>query len=138
LLSLAFALLVFLVDCAPQPAPELRGSNGWINSGPLTLEHLRGNVVLVDFWTYSCVNCKRTLPYVKEGHEKYGDRGLVIFGVHTPEFEFKKVKQNVAEAVVVHGLEHPIAQHNNYAIWNSFFNNASPAKYFIDQNSDIQ
>lgn len=139
MLSLAFALLVTFVACAaPQPAPELQGIDCWINSRPLTLAELRGKVVLLDFWTYSCVNCIRTFPYLKEWDEKYGDRGLVIIGVHTPEFEFEKVKQNVAEAAATHGLEYPIALDNNYSTWNAFFNDAWPAKYLIDQNGDVR
>lgn len=136
----AFALLGVFVACSapPQPAPELRGIDGWINSRPLTLAELRGKVVLLDFWTYSCVNCIRTFPYLKEWYRKYGDQGLVIIGVHTPEFEFEKVKGNVAEAAASHGLEYPIALDNGYATWNAFFNDAWPAKYLIDQKGDLR
>jgi thiol-disulfide isomerase/thioredoxin len=139
------ALLVFggiillLMACGGrQPAPELRGIDGWINSEPLTLAELRGKVVLIDFWTYTCVNCIRTFPYLREWHEKYTDYGLVIIGVHTPEFEFEKNRQNVVEAARTHGLEYPIAQDNNYATWNAYFNTAWPAKYLIDQNGDVR
>ena len=104
----------------------------------MSLEELRGKVVLLDFWTYSCVNCIRTFPHLKEWDEKYSDYGLVIIGVHTPEFEFEKVKENVLEAAATHGLEYPIAQDNDYATWNAFFNTAWPAKYLIDQNGDIR
>lgn len=136
----AFVLLGIFVACsaAPQPAPELRGIDGWINSRPLTLAELRGKVVLLDFWTYSCVNCIRTFPYLKEWYRKYGDQGLVIIGVHTPEFEFERVTRNVAEAAASHGLEYPIAQDNDYATWNAFFNDAWPAKYLIDQKGDLR
>jgi thiol-disulfide isomerase/thioredoxin len=95
-------------------------------------------VVLLDFWTYSCVNCVRTFPYLKEWHQKYGNQGLVIIGVHTPEFQFEKVKGNVAEAAATHGLEYPIALDNDYATWNAFFNDAWPAKYLIDQKGDLR
>ena len=119
--SLLLALLI--VSCGGrQPAPELRGLDGWINSEPLTLAELRGQVVLIDFWTYTCVNCIRTFPYLKEWHDKYADDGLVIIGVHTPEFEFEKDRQNVVEAARMHGLEYPIAQDNNYATWNAYDN----------------
>jgi thiol-disulfide isomerase/thioredoxin len=94
--------------------------------------------VLIDFWTYTCVNCIRTFPYLKGWHAKYADSGLVIIGVHTPEFEFEKERQNVAEAARTHGLEYPIAQDNNYATWNAYFNSAWPAKYLIDQNGDVR
>lgn len=138
ILFLVAAFLLLFAACAPQPAPELRGIDGWINSRPLSLEELRGKVVLLDFWTYSCVNCIRTFPYLKEWDDKYSDYGLVTIGVHTPEFEFEKVKQNVEEAAADHGLEYPIAQDNDYATWNAFFNTAWPAKYLIDQKGDIR
>ena len=121
-----------------QAAPEVRRIDGWINSQPLTLEELQGKVVLVDFWTYSCVNCIRTFPYLKDWHEKYTDYGLVIIGVHTPEFEFEKRKENVVEAARAYGLEYPIAQDNNYATWNAYSNNAWPAKYLVDQHGFIR
>ena len=132
------ALAFSLAACGPLHAPELQGIEGWINSRPLTLEELRGRVVLIDFWTYTCVNCVRTFPYLRDWHEKYADHGLVIIGVHTPEFEFEKLKQNVQEAAEVHGLEYPIAQDNGYFTWKAFFNNAWPAKYLIDQEGNIR
>jgi thiol-disulfide isomerase/thioredoxin len=104
----ALLVILLLMACGGrQPAPELQGIDGWINSEPLTLAELRGKVVLIDFWTYTCVNCIRTFPYLKEWHEKYADSGLVIIGVHTPEFEFEKERHNVAEAARIHGLEYP-------------------------------
>jgi thiol-disulfide isomerase/thioredoxin len=132
-------MALVLVACGGrQPAPELQGIDGWINSEPLTLAELRGKVVFIDFWTYTCVNCIRTFPYLKEWHEKYADYGLVIIGVHTPEFEFEKDRQNVIQAARTHELKYPIAQDNNYATWNAYFNNAWPAKYIIDQNGDVR
>jgi thiol-disulfide isomerase/thioredoxin len=132
-------LLSFLLACSPpQPAPELRGIDNWINSRPLTLEELRGKVVLMDFWTYSCVNCIRTFPYLRDWHDKYSDYGLVIIGVHTPEFEFEKDPGNVEAAARTHGLEYPIAQDNNYATWNAFYNNAWPTKYLIDKDGNVR
>lgn len=139
--SLLLAVLapLLLVAClGRQSAPEFRGIDGWINAGPLTLQTLRGRVVLVDFWTYSCVNCIRTFPYLRDWHRKYSDLGLVIVGVHTPEFEFEKRRENVEDAARIHGLEYPIAQDNDYATWNNYGNNSWPAKYLIDQHGDIR
>ncbi len=121
-----------------QPAPELQGIAGWINSGPLTLASQRGKVVLIDFWTYTCVNCIRTLPYLKQWHEKYAPYGLVIIGVHTPEFEFEKLRENVEKAVKEYGLEYAIAQDNDYGTWNAFNNRFWPAKYLIDREGYIR
>ena len=120
-------------------APELSEISGWINSEPLTLESLRGgNVVLIDFWTYTCINCIRTLPYVKSWHEKYADKGLVIVGVHTPEFEFEKIRENVIEAVDGFEIEYAVAQDNEYGTWNAFRNRYWPAKYLIDSDGYIR
>ena len=120
------------------PAPEFQGIEGWINSRPLSLEALRGKVVLVDFWTYSCVNCIRTFSYLKEWHEKYAGYGLVIVGVHTPEFEFEKRRANVENAAQTYGLEYPIAQDNDYRTWQAYRNNSWPAKYLIDRQGDLR
>ena len=119
-------------------APELRNTGGWINSEPFTLESRHGEVVLVDFWTFSCVNCIRTLPYLKSWHEKYADSGLVILGVHAPEFEFEKVLGNVQEAVEEFGLLYPIVQDNDFGTWRAFRNRYWPAKYLIDQDGYIR
>ncbi|MEE9248778.1 MAG: redoxin family protein [Dehalococcoidia bacterium] len=119
-------------------APELAGIAGWINTEPFTLESLRGQVVLVDFWTYTCVNCIRTFPFLKEWHEKYADRGLNIIGVHTPEFEFEKTKANVEDAVSRNGLEWRMAQDNDMKTWRAFNNRFWPAKYMIDATGVIR
>ena len=121
-------------------APELRKTGSWINSEPFTLADQReqGKVVLVDFWTYTCINCIRTMPYLKDWYEKYADHGLVILGIHTPEFEFEKVFENVTEAVEGFGLKYPIVQDNDYGTWNAFNNRAWPAKYLIDINNKIR
>jgi thiol-disulfide isomerase/thioredoxin len=120
-------------NAAPMRAlARISGSTAWINSPPLTTESLRGKVVLVDFWTYSCINCLRTLPYIKAWYAKYKDRGLVIIGVHTPEFPFEKDEANVRKAVKELGIEYPVAMDNNYAIWRNFNNEYWPADYFID------
>ena len=138
LLVLSLALAVVFSGCEPQPAPEFRGIVGWLNSPGLTLEDQRGRVVLIDFWTYSCVNCIRTLPYLKAWHDKYRRQGLTIVGVHSPEFEFEKSRENVAEALRVHGLEYPIALDNNFATWNAWGNNAWPSKFLIDFNGNVR
>ena len=122
----------------PPSDVEFAGIASWINSEPLTLEGLRGNVVLVDFWTYSCINCIRTLPYVKSWHDKYADQGLVIIGMHTPEFSFEKERANVIEAAGRFELEYPIAQDNDFTTWRAFNNMYWPSKYLIDRNGAIR
>lgn len=119
-------------------APELTGIVNWINTPPLSLNMLKGKVVLIDFWTYSCINCLRTLPYIEKWYADYGKQGLVIIGVHTPEFEFEKDPQNVAEAAMRLGVKYPVAQDNDYKTWQAFQNNYWPAHYLIDQNGDLR
>ncbi len=118
--------------------PEFDGAVSWLNSEPLNIESLRGKVVLVDFWTYSCINCLRTLPYLKAWHEKYKDNGLVIIGVHTPEFAFEKSAENVKKAVADLGITYPVAIDSNYKIWNAFKNQYWPAHYFVDRLGRIR
>lgn len=118
--------------------PSLAGATGWLNSKPLTVESLRGKVVLVDFWTYSCINCIRTLPYVHGWYDKYKDHGLVIIGVHAPEFAFEKNPDNVTKAVKDLGVDYPVALDNDYAIWKGFNNEYWPADYFIDAQGRIR
>lgn len=118
--------------------PPLDGAVTWLNSKPLSLEDLKGKVVLVDFWTYSCINCLRTLPYVKAWAEKYKDSGLVVIGVHTPEFAFEKDIDNVKKALLELGVTYPVAIDNNYAIWNAFQNRYWPAHYFVDRSGNIR
>lgn len=122
---------------APYPAPELAGIQGWINRDPFTLQSLRGKVVLVDFWTYSCINCVRTLPYITQWDEKYRDKGLVIVGVHAPEFEFEKSRANVESAVAAHGIRYPVVLDNNLDTWTKFHNRYWPAHYLIDKNGQV-
>ena len=119
-------------------APEFAGIATWINSEPLTLEELKGKVVLVDFWTYSCINCIRTLPYLKEWWRKYQDNGFVLVGVHTPEFEFEKDTENVKKAMAKYGLAYPVAQDNNYGTWNAYQNRWWPRKFLIDKDGYIR
>ena len=123
---------------AAKTAPELTGLDGWLNTEPFSLADKRGQVVLIDFWTYTCVNCIRTLPYIKEWHDKYADKGLVILGVHAPEFEFEKLPENVVMARDDYGLEYPIAQDNDHATWRAFENQYWPAKYLIDKDGAIR
>jgi cytochrome c biogenesis protein CcdA/thiol-disulfide isomerase/thioredoxin len=120
------------------PTVDLSGATAWINSQPLTLTSLRGKVVLIDFWTYSCINCLRTLPYIKAWNEKYKDSGLVIVGVHTPEFPFEKDESNVRKAVRDLGITYPVAMDNDYRIWRSFNNEYWPAHYFIDAAGKVR
>ena len=119
-------------------APELQGIQEWINSEPLTMESLRGRVVLIDFWTYSCINCIRTIPFLQTWHERYADQGLVILGVHTPEFEFEKVYDNVVEATEEMGVAWPVVQDNDFTVWGSYNNRFWPAKYLIDKTGEIR
>lgn len=120
------------------PAPELQGLTNWINSVPLTLAQLRGKVVLVDFWTYSCVNCNRALPYVKQWYQTYQKDGLVVIGVHTPEFAFEHDPTNVQKFVTSDGITYPVALDNNYDTWNAFNNDSWPADYLIDKDGNIR
>lgn len=123
-------------------APEIVAGGEWFNLSPgqksLSISQLRGKVVMIDFWTYTCINCIRTLPYVQRWYEKYKDKGLVIIGVHTPEFEFEKNPDNVRAAIVDFKLTYPIVQDNDYATWNAYHNNYWPAKYLIDKKGRIR
>jgi cytochrome c biogenesis protein CcdA/thiol-disulfide isomerase/thioredoxin len=119
-------------------APEFAGLVGWLNSKPLTLEALHGRVVLIDFWTYSCINCLRTLPYIREWDARYRDAGLTIVGVHSPEFAFERVHANVRENVRRLGLHYPIAIDNNYGTWDAWHNQYWPAKYLIDRKGHVR
>ncbi|WP_199100808.1 cytochrome c biogenesis protein DipZ [Dyella sp. ASV21] len=118
--------------------PSLEGATQWLNTPPLSASALRGKVVLVDFWTYSCINCIRSLPYVRAWADKYKDHGLVVIGVHAPEFAFEKQPQNVIRAVKDLGVNYPVALDNNYAIWKGFNNEYWPAHYFIDTRGRIR
>ncbi|MBN9319897.1 MAG: redoxin family protein [Caulobacterales bacterium] len=118
--------------------PSLAGATGWLNSPALTPQALKGKVVLVDFWTYSCINCLRALPYVKRWSERYGSQGLVVIGVHTPEFAFEKREANVRKAVKDLGLAYPVALDNDYGVWRAFNNNSWPAHYFFDAEGNLR
>jgi thiol-disulfide isomerase/thioredoxin len=119
-------------------APEFTGITGWLNSGPLTLSGLAGKVVLVDFWTYSCINCQRTFPQLRAWWHAYRDEGLVIVGVHSPEFDFEKDPANVERAVGELGVEWPVALDPEMATWNAYQNLYWPADYLIDQQGRLR
>ena len=118
--------------------PSFNGANEWLNSPPLTAAGLRGKVVLIDFWTYTCINWLRTLPYVRAWAEKYKDQGLVVIGVHTPEFAFEKNVDNVRRAVKDIRIDYPVAIDNDYAVWRAFNNHYWPALYFVDAQGHIR
>ncbi|MFJ3487529.1 cytochrome c biogenesis protein DipZ [Pseudomonas sp. NPDC090202] len=118
--------------------PSLDGAVQWLNSPPLTAEQLKGKVVLVDFWTYSCINCLRSLPYVKAWADKYHDQGLVVIGVHAPEFAFERDVKNVTKAMADLGIHYPVAIDNDYKIWRAFDNQYWPAHYFADAQGRIR
>jgi cytochrome c biogenesis protein CcdA/thiol-disulfide isomerase/thioredoxin len=118
--------------------PSLSGAEEWLNSPPLTREELKGKVVLIDFWTYSCINCLRAIPYVRAWAEKYKDHGLVVIGVHTPEFAFERKVSNVRAAVAELKIEYPVPIDNEYKIWRAFDNQYWPAHYFIDAKGRIR
>jgi len=120
-------------------APELKGIVGYLNAPDgFTLASQRGKVVLVDFWTYSCINCIRTLPHLTAWHDRYADKGLVIVGVHTPEFDFEKDKENVRTAMARHNITYPVVQDNDYATWRAYKNRFWPRKYLVDKDGYIR
>ncbi|WLI04007.1 cytochrome c biogenesis protein DipZ [Pseudomonas sp. FP597] len=125
-------------DNAQGPMPSLSGAVEWLNSPALTSESLRGKVVLVDFWTYDCINCQHTLPYVKDWAQKYEKDGLVVIGVHTPEYGFERIIDNVKDEVKKLGITYPVAIDNNYAIWRNFDNQYWPAHYLIDAKGQVR
>ena len=127
-----------VLNVNPVPAAQFAGLTNWINSPPLKLSDLRGKVVLVDFWTYSCINCIRTLPYLEKWYQTYQKQGLVIVGVNTPEFAFEHVPANVAAAVSKFGITYPVALDNNYDTWNAYNNDSWPADYLIDKNGQLR
>jgi thiol-disulfide isomerase/thioredoxin len=139
LAATAFSTASLTAMAAPTAptAPEFTGIDKWLNSDPLTMRQLRGKVVLVDFWTYTCINCVRTLPYVKSWHEKFKDQGLVVVGVHTPEYPFERSTDNVKGAIKRFGIPYAVAQDNQYATWNAYGNRYWPAVYLIDKQGRV-
>ncbi len=127
-------------NAAPESAalaPGFTGIEHWINSEPLRMEDLRGKVVLVEFWTYSCINCIRVMPHVKQWHARYRDKGLVVVGVHTPEYGYERSTENVEAAVKRFGIAYPVAQDNGYRTWNAYGNRYWPALYLVDQDGRV-
>lgn len=121
------------------PAPEFTGITKWLNTPkPLSMKDLKGKVVLIDFWTYTCINCIRTLPHVTSWYDKYKDQGFVVVGVHTPEFQFEHDTNNVLNAIKMYNIHYPVAQDNDYATWNAYNNEYWPAEYLIDANGFIR
>lgn len=127
----------FKVAAVEGGAPNFVGISKWFNSAPLNIADLRGKVVLVDFWTYGCVNCVNTLPRVTELYAKYKDRGLVVVGIHTPEFPFEHSASNVQSALKRHGITYPVGQDNESQTWNAYRNQYWPAQYIVDQSGKI-
>jgi thiol-disulfide isomerase/thioredoxin len=123
---------------AGSKTPEFVGLDGWLNTDtPLSVAGLRGKVVLVDFWTYSCINCRRTIPYLNRWQSEYGPRGLQVIGIHTPEFGFEHARPNVAADVQALGIRYPVGQDNGFQTWNAWSNRAWPAFYLLDQDGHV-
>lgn len=121
----------------PYKAPDFVDIQAWINSQPLSLNDLKGKVVLVQFWTYSCINCIHTIPYLNDWYQKYHDKGFEIIGVHSPEFEFEHDFNNVKNAVYQDEILYPVALDNQFATWQAYKNHYWPARYLINKNGDI-
>lgn len=124
-------------SAAGAPAPEFSGIDQWLNSEPLSMKQLRGKVVLVDFWTYDCINCINTLSHVVQWHDKYKDKGLVVIGVHTPEYAFERKTENVRTALKRFDIRYPIAQDNRYQTWNAYNNRYWPAFYLVNKTGQV-
>ncbi|WP_426167150.1 thioredoxin family protein [Pseudoduganella sp. R-34] len=122
---------------APFEAPDFSGITQWLNSEPLTMKQLRGKVILVDFWTYDCINCINTLSHVVQWHDKYKDKGLVVIGVHTPEYAFERKTENVRTALKRFDIRYPVAQDNRYATWNAYNNRYWPAFYLVNKKGQV-
>ncbi len=120
------------------PAPDFVGIQQWLDGDPQTVASLKGKVVLVDFWTFSCINCIRTLPYVTKWYDTYKDQGLVVIGIHTPEFDFEKDASNVSDAIGRFKIHYPVALDNKYATWNNYNNQYWPAEYLIDKQGHVR
>jgi thiol-disulfide isomerase/thioredoxin len=137
-LLIGAALTAMPARASERISASLNGATQWINSPPLSMENLRGKVVLIDFWTYGCFNCMNALPHVKALEAKYRDQGLVVVGVHTPEFAYEKVQSNVEGAVRKLEITYPVAMDNDYTIWNAYRNQYWPAQYLVDAQGQIR
>jgi thiol-disulfide isomerase/thioredoxin len=135
----AFAGIVFSAAYAGvgMPAPEISGQS-WLNSEPLRLAELKGKVVLLEFWTFGCYNCRNVEPHIKTWYQRYGDKGLVVIGVHAPEFSYERVLKNVQSYVREHAIQYPIAIDNDFNTWNRYNNRYWPAMYLIDKRGVIR
>lgn len=137
----AIVLIALLIDrggvAAGTPAPEIQGGP-WFNSAPKTMAELRGRVVLVEFWTFGCFNCRNVAPHVREWHRRHADRGLTVIGVHTPETAFEKDPENVRRFLAEEGIDYPIVVDGEFATWNAYRNRAWPAWYLVDKQGVIR
>jgi thiol-disulfide isomerase/thioredoxin len=120
-----------------QKLPEFQGISQWLNSNPLTIQELKGNVVLIQFWTFSCINCQRTLPYVTKWHDRYAAKGLKIIGVHTPEFAFERDANNIKDAMQKHGILYPVPIDNEFKTWKAYSNEYWPHLYLADRQGNL-
>jgi thiol-disulfide isomerase/thioredoxin len=120
-----------------QKLPEFQGISQWLNSNPLTIQELKGNVVMIQFWTFSCINCQRTLPYVTKWHDRYAAKGLKIIGVHTPEFAFERDANNIKDAMQKHGILYPVPIDNEFKTWKVYGNEYWPHLYLADRQGNI-
>jgi thiol-disulfide isomerase/thioredoxin len=120
-----------------QKLPEFQGISQWLNSNPLTIQDLKGDVVLIQFWTFSCINCQRTLPYVTKWHDRYAAKGLKIIGVHTPEFAFEREANNIKDAMQKHGILYPVPIDNEFKTWKAYGNEYWPHIYLADRQGNI-
>ncbi|PZO39396.1 MAG: alkyl hydroperoxide reductase [Pseudanabaena frigida] len=120
-----------------QKLPEFQGISQWLNSSPLTVQELKGNVVLIQFWTFSCINCQRTLPYVTKWHDRYAAKGLKIIGVHTPEFAFERDPNNIKDAMQKHGILYPVPIDNEFKTWKAYGNEYWPHIYLADRQGNL-
>lgn len=139
-----FGLAAALAGCKadalaahPRPAPEFSGTGAWFNSPPLSMAGLRGKVVLVEFWTYACINCLHVTPELKRWHVRYGEQGLVIVGVHTPELDEEYIPSNVEKAIERLGIAYPVVLDNDYKTWNAYRNQYWPALYLVDRQGNV-
>lgn len=128
---------VAINSSASQSLPEFQGIAQWLNSDPLSIQDLKGNVVMIQFWTFSCINCQRTLPYVTKWHEQYAAKGLKIIGVHTPEFAFERDANNIKDAIQKHDIRYPVPVDNEFQTWKAYGNEYWPHLYLADRQGNL-